>query len=101
MNQRRYIEKQSKLSEIEIDNIKKRIWKGIECDKQPNKLCTRWCVCRRKQQLNEETNEDEVEPSQNPTEIEELVKEIKRVKAEWENTRMAEKSPLPKIKMNV
>ena len=31
----------------------------------------------------EEPNEDEVEPSQNPSEIEDLAKEIKRARAEW------------------
>ena len=48
----------------------------------------------------EESNEDEIEPSQNPSEIEDLVKEIKRTRAEWENVRMAERPPLPKISMN-
>ena len=49
----------------------------------------------------EESNEDEIEPSQNPSEIEDLVKEIKRTRAEWENVRMAERPPLPKISMNI
>ena len=48
----------------------------------------------------EETNEDEVEPSQNPSEIEDLIKEVKRARAEWENIRMAERPPLPKISVN-
>ena len=48
----------------------------------------------------DESNEDEIEPSQNPSEIEELVKEIKRARAEWENIRMAERPPLPKISVN-
>ena len=48
----------------------------------------------------EEANEDEVEPSQNPSEIEDLIKEVKRARAEWENIRMAERPPLPKISVN-
>ena len=48
----------------------------------------------------EESNEDEVEPSQTPSEFEDLVKEIKRARAEWENIRMAERPPLPKISVN-
>ena len=48
----------------------------------------------------EESNEDEVEPSQNASEIDDLVKEIKRARAEWENIRMAERPPLPKISVN-
>ena len=45
----------------------------------------------------EETKVDEVEPSQNPSVIEDLAKEIRRARAEWENTSMTERSPLPKI----
>ena len=41
-----------------------------------------------------------IEPSQNPSEIEDLVKEIKRAIAEWENIRMAERPPLHKISVN-
>ena len=42
----------------------------------------------------EESNDDEVEPSQNASEIDDLVKEIKRTRAEWENIRMAERPPV-------
>jgi len=45
----------------------------------------------------EETKVDEVEPSQNPCVIEDLAKEIRRARAEWENTSMTERPPLPKI----
>ena len=48
----------------------------------------------------EESNEDEIESSQNPSKIEELVKEIKKARAEWKNIRMAERPPLPKISVN-
>ena len=52
---------------------------------------TMWC---------EESNEDEIEPSQNPSEIEDPVKEIKMARAEWENIRMAERPPLHKTSVN-
>ena len=46
-------------------------------------------------------NEDEVGPSYNPYEIEDLAKEIKSwARTEWENIRMTEGSLLPKISMN-
>ena len=48
----------------------------------------------------EETKVDEVEPSQNPSVIDDLAKEIKRARAEWENTSMTERPPLPKITVN-
>ena len=38
-----------------------------------------------------ETNENEVEPSQNPSVTENLAKEIRRARAEWENTSMTER----------
>lgn len=38
-----------------------------------------------------------MEPSQNPSVIEDLAKEIRRARAEWENTSMTERPPLPKI----
>ena len=48
----------------------------------------------------EKSNEHEVEPSQTPSEFEDLVKKIKRARAEWENMGMAERPPLPKISVN-
>ena len=48
----------------------------------------------------EETKVDEVEPSQNPSVIEDLAKEIRRARAEWENTSMTERPPLPNITVN-
>ena len=47
--------------------------------------------------LYEATYEDEVEPSCNPSEIEDLIKEIKRANTEWENIIMEERPLLPKI----
>ena len=41
-----------------------------------------------------------MEPSQNPSVIEDLAKEIRRARAEWENTSMTERPPLPKITVN-
>ena len=40
--------------------------------------------------LHDEPNEEEVEPSQNPSAIKDLVNEIKSARAEWENIGMAE-----------
>ena len=48
----------------------------------------------------EETKVHEVEPSQNPSVIEDLAKEIRRARAEWENTSMTERPPLPNITVN-
>ena len=92
MNQRRFIEKQNKLTGIELDNIKQRV--ENEFNVQNNQTDS---VANN---LHEEPNEEEVEPSQNPSEIKDLVNEIKRARAEWENIRMAERPPLPKISMN-
>ena len=48
----------------------------------------------------EETKEDEVEPSQNLSVIEDLAKESRRARAEWENTSMTERPPLPQMTVN-
>ena len=47
--------------------------------------------------LYEATYEDEVEPSCNPSDIEDLIKEIKKANTEWENIIMEERPLLPKI----
>ena len=39
----------------------------------------------------EETEVDEIEPSQNPSVIQDLAKEIRRARAEWENTNKTER----------
>ena len=102
MNQSRYIEKQHKLTEIELDiyNIKQQVKNELnEQNKQEDSVVDDVFV-EEANNCCEEPNEDEIEPSQNPSEIEDLVKEIKRARAEWENVRMIERPPLPKISMN-
>ena len=47
--------------------------------------------------LYEATYEDEVEPSCNPSDIEDLIKEIKKANTEWENIIMEERPLLPKL----
>ena len=47
--------------------------------------------------LYEATYEDEVEPSCNPSDIEDLIKEVKKANTEWENIIMEEGPLLPKI----
>ena len=47
-----------------------------------------------------ETKVDAIEPSQNPSVIEELAKKPWRARAEWKNTSMTERTPLPKIIVN-
>ena len=48
----------------------------------------------------EETKVYEVDPSQNPSVIGDLAKEIRRARAEWENTSITERPHLPKITVN-
>ena len=45
-------------------------------------------------------NEDVVEPSQNPSVIEDLAKDIRSARAKWENTVMTDRPPLPRITVN-
>ena len=45
----------------------------------------------------EERNQDQAELLQNQPEIEELFREIKKVRAEWENVSVSERPPLSKI----
>ena len=101
MNQRRFIEKRNKLTGIEVDNIKQRVENEFNVQNNQTSSVADACV------VLEETNsrhgepiEEEVEPSQNSSEINDLVNEIKKARAEWENIRMAERPPLPKISMN-
>ena len=88
MNQRRFIEKQNKWTGIEIDEIKERV--GSELNVQNSQTDT-----EADDVAVEETKVDEVEPSQNPSVIEDLAKEIRRARAEWENTSITERPPLP------
>ena len=100
MNQRRFIEKQNKLTGIELDNIKKRVENELNVQNNQTDSVVDDVSVEEANNLYEEPNEEEVEPSQNPPEIKDLVNEIKRARAEWENIRMAERPPLPKISMN-
>ena len=65
MNQRRFIEKQNKL--IEIDEIKQRVESELNVQNSQTEEANNAI---------EETKVDEVEPSQNPSVIEDLAKEI-------------------------
>ena len=50
--------------------------------------------------IRDRTKVDEVEQSQNPSVIEDLAKEIRRARAEWVNTSITERPPLPNITVN-
>lgn len=100
MNQRRFIEKQNKLTGIELDNIKKRIENELNVQNNQTDSVADDVSVEEANNLYEETNEEEVEPSRNPSEIKDLVNEIKRARAEWENIRMAERPSPPKISVN-
>ena len=93
MNQRRFIEKQNKLTGIEIDEIKERV--GSELNVQNSETDT-----EADDVAVEEKKIDEVEPSQNPSVIEDLAKEFRRARAEWENTSITKRSPLTKLTVN-
>ena len=99
MNQRRYIERQNKLTEIEIDDIKRRVESGVIIQKSQAESAVADVLVEKTNSPHEERNQDHVEPSQGE-EIEDLVKEIKKVRAEWENVSMSERPPLPKIAMS-
>ena len=99
MNQRRYIEMQNKLTEIEIDDIKRRIESEVNIQNSQAESAVADVLVERTNSPHEERNQDYVEPSQGE-EIEDLVKEIKKVRAEWENVSMSERPPLPKIVMS-
>ena len=100
MNQRRFIEKQNKLTGIELDNIKQRVENELNVQNNQTDNVADDVSVEEANNLHEEPNEEEVEPSQTPSEIKDLVNEIKRARAEWENIRMAERPLLPKISMN-
>ena len=101
MNQRRFIQKiKNKLKGIELDNIKQRVENELNVQNNHTDSVADYVSAEEANNLHEEPNEEEVEPSQNPCEIKYLVNEIKRARAEWENGRMAERPPLPKISMN-
>ena len=76
MNQRRFIEKQNKLTGIELDNIKQRVENELNVQNNQTDNVADVSV-EEANNLDEESNEEEVEPSQNPSEIKDLVNEIK------------------------
>ena len=100
MNQRRFIEKQNKLTGIETDEIKQRV--GSELNVQNSQTDTEVDDVAVEEANNaiEETKVDEVDQSQNPFVIEDLAKEIRSARAEWENTSITERPHLPKITVN-
>ena len=100
MNQSRFIEKQSKLTGIELDNIKQLVENELVVQNNQSSSAADGVAVEETNSRHEEPIEEEVEPSQNSSEINDLVNEIKKARAEWENIRMAERPPLPKISMN-
>ena len=97
MNQRRFIEKQNdKLTGIELDNIKQRVKNELNVQNNQTDNVADDVSVEEANNLHEEPNEEEVDPSQNPSEIKDLVNEIKRARAEWENIRMAERPLYPR-----
>ena len=81
MIQRRFIERQNKLSGIEIDNIKQRVESEFNVQNSQTDSEADDVFVEEANNATEETNEDEVEPSQSPSVIEDLAKEIRRARA--------------------
>ena len=100
MNQCRFIEKQNKLTGIDLDNIEQRVENELNVQNNQTSSVADGVVVEETNSRHEETIEEEVEPSQNSSEINDPVNEVKKARAEWENIRMAERPPLPKISMN-
>ena len=94
------MKKQHKLTEIELDNIKQQIKNELNEQNNQTDSVVDDVFVEEANNCCEESNEDETEPSKNPSEIEDLVKEIKRARTEWENITMAERPPQPKISVN-
>ena len=99
INQRRFLEKQNKLTGIDRDNIKQRVENELNAQNNQTNSVADDVSVEETNIHHEEPIEEEVEPSQN-SEINDLVNEIKKVRAEWENISMVERPPLPKISMN-
>ncbi|XP_068713133.1 M protein, serotype 5-like [Montipora capricornis] len=85
---------------IELDNIKQRVENELNVQNNQTSCVADGVVVKETNNRHGEPFEEEVEPSQNSSEINDLVNEIKKARAEWENIRMAERPPLPKISMN-
>ena len=95
MSQRSFIEKQNKLTGIEIDEIKQRVESELNVQNSQTDTEVDDVAVEEANNAIEETKVDEVEPSENPSVIEDLAKEIRRARAEWENTSITERPPLP------
>ena len=67
MNQRRSIEKQNKLTGIEIDEIKQRIESEFNVQNSQTDTEVDDVAVEKANNAIEETNVDEVDPSQNPS----------------------------------
>ena len=78
MDQRRYIERQSKLTEIEIDDIKRRIESEVNIQNSQAESAVADVLVEKTNSPHEERSQDHVEPSQGE-EIEGLVKEINSI----------------------
>ena len=99
MNQRKYIERQNKLIEIEIEDIKSESESEVNIQNSQAESAVADVLVEKTNSPREKINQDHVEPSQGE-EIEDLVKEIKKVRAEWENVSMSERPPPRKITMS-
>ena len=87
-------------TEIEIDKIKPRVGRELNVQNSQTDTEVDDMFVEEANNAIEETKVDEVEPSQNPSVIADLAKEIRRTRAEWENARMTERPNLPKITVN-
>ena len=79
MNQHRYIERQNKLTEIGIDDIKRRIGNEVNIQNSQTERVVADVLLEETNSHYEERNQDQAELLQNQPEIEELVREIKKV----------------------
>ena len=93
----RYIEIQNKLTEIEIDDIKRRIRNKVNIQNSQAERVLADVLVEETSSSYEERNQDQAELFQNQSEIVELVREIEKARAKWENVSISERSPLPKI----
>ena len=72
MNQRRYIERQNKLTEIKIDDIKRRIENEVNIQNSQTERVVDDVLVKETNSPYEERNQDQAELLQNQPEIEEL-----------------------------
>ena len=72
MNQRRYIERQNKLREIKIDDIKRRIENEVNIQNSQTERVVDDVLVKETNSPYEERNQDQAELLQNQPEIEEL-----------------------------